>query len=217
MLIAEAKWFHDKIQVLNNLRWNYPILDIGSSDDLNRRIKQPWIYKYIFQYLDSEHIFHLDIKETSGVNLVGNLTDRQFLLRLSKMKFGSVFCFNILEHIANKEEVCKILTKIVPVGGYLLVSCPYFYPQHLDPIDNMYRPDIKKLSLLFPRTKLVYSEIVTCGTFFNYITRTPLMLTKIIIRYLLPFYQFHKWLVLVKHIPWANRNFLVTCIILEKL
>ncbi len=142
MLIEEAKWLGQKILTMDPPTL-FPALNVGSSNAEDREIIQPWIDEYIFRPLEinQQTIQHLDIKREQGVDIVGDLSDPWFLEKLSKMQFKSVLCSNLLEHIPNKEEVCRILASIIPVGGYIFVSGPYNFPFHSDPIDNMFRPE----------------------------------------------------------------------------
>ena len=48
MLIEEAKWFGLKIESLDD-SIVFPMLNVGSSTDRFRKIKQPWIDEYIFK------------------------------------------------------------------------------------------------------------------------------------------------------------------------
>lgn len=218
MLIEEAKWFNQEIQSMDD-SIVFPMLNVGSSTDKFRKNKQPWIDEYIFNPARKKNqlIQHLDVKQAPGVDIVGNLIDPNFLRRLSKMKFKSVFCTNLLEHVVNKEEIGRILVSIIPAGGYLFVSCPFKYPRHPDPIDTMFRPGIQELASLFPYTDVVSGEIVaTRVTYSKYITRSPLVLTKTIIRIFLPFYKPKSWFIAVNKLRWLFRRFQVTCIVLRK-
>jgi|GEM_PF-2360341 len=44
---------------------------------------------------------------------IGNLDDPKFLKTISGLNIKSVICFNLLEHIVNKEETCQNVTSII--------------------------------------------------------------------------------------------------------
>lgn len=217
MLIEEAKWFNQKISSLNPDDI-FPMCNIGSSTDVFRKKGQPWIDKYIFKPARDKNriVKHLDIKEATGVDIVGNLSDNYFLEKLAKMEFKSVFCSNLLEHVQNRDEVCNILASIIIPKGYIFLSCPFRYPFHADPIDTMFRPNIRELANQLPKTHIVYGKIITDGTYLDYVIRDPLVLTKAIIRILIPFYEPMGWITALYHIPWLFNNFQATCLVLRK-
>jgi hypothetical protein len=198
----------------------FPMCDIGSSTEEFRKKQQPWIDNYIFKPArdNGRSIKHLDIEEDPGVDIVGDLSDPRFLEKLSKMEFKSVFCSNLLEHVRNADEICRLLSSIIPPRGYLFVSCPFKYPFHAAPIDTMFRPNVYELASLFPNTHIINGETVTCGTYLDYITRSPLIFIKAIIQISFPFYRPFPmgWFTTLSHIPWLNRNFQATCVVLRK-
>lgn len=217
MLIEEAKWFGQKISGMDPDAI-FPMLDVGSSTDQFRKRVQPWIDEYIFgpARAKGHKVLHADVKKDSGVDIVGDLSDACFLEELSKMRFNSVFCSSLLEHVTNREEICRALNSIIPMGGYIFLSCPYGYPYHADPIDTMFRPNVTQLAGMFPQTRVINGDIVTCGTYLHYITRKPAIFIKAIIRIFVPVYKPRNWLTAVSHLPWLNRNFQAACVVLQK-
>ncbi len=196
----------------------FPLCNVGSSTEHFRKRGQPWIDEHIFRPLEERglSVVHVDAKGGPGVDLVGDLSDHRFLKELSEMDFKSVLCSNLLEHLPNRQEVARVLTSIVPLGGFLFVSCPFRYPFHADPIDTMFRPDVKGIAAVFPGATVVSGEIVTGGTYWDYLTRSPSEFLVSAIRLLLPFYKPIGWLSLVGHLPWMGRNFQATCVVLRK-
>ena len=94
------------------------------------------------------------------MDLSGDLQDKNFLNKLESMNFKSVFCNHLFEHINNKEAVAKSIEKIIPSRGYLFISCPYKFPYHPGPIDNMFRPDANEILELFQNCEIVTDVIV---------------------------------------------------------
>ena len=215
MLIEDTKWFGQKISMLEPSKV-FPLLNVGSSTAKFREVDQPWIDQNIFQPFKNKGrvVKHLDIKAAPGVDIVGDITDSLLLEKLSKMGFKSIFCTSLLEHVNEREKICEGLVRIIPHGGYLFVECPFRYPFHPDPIDNMFRPNIQELTELFPHTHIVDAEIITCGTQIDYIGYKNAL--KSLIRVFMPFYKSTEWTSNLNYIPWFFKHFKVTCLVLKK-
>ncbi len=213
MLIEEARWFGKMLSTLPP-HSVFPMLNVGSSTLRFRTVDQPWIDEYIFRPARDKGlpVYHMDLKKAPGVDLVGDLADPAFVKRLNGMKFRSVFCSNLLEHLRERERIAEILAAIVPREGYLFVSCPYQYPYHADPIDTGYRPDLFALRALFPGMQFVAGEVVTCGTYFQYATLSPRKLLKTLARLVVPYYRPRVWYSHVMHLPWLFKHFQATCL-----
>jgi hypothetical protein len=192
--------------------------NIGSSTDVFRKKEQPWIDEYVFKPARDKNriVRHLDVKDATGVDIVGDISDPHFVEKLSRIGFKSVFCSNLLEHVKNRDEICNILTSIITPGGYIFLSCPFMYPFHADPIDTMFRPDVGELAKQLTNVHIVHGDVVICGTYMNYITRNPLVFAKTFIRILFPFYRPMGWFASLYRLPWLFRNFQATCIVVRK-
>jgi hypothetical protein len=217
LLIEEAKWFGENIRSFEPDDI-FPMCNVGSSTWEFRTMEQPWIDEFIFAPARDlgQTVKHVDIKDAPGVDIVGDLLNPGFRRQLSQLKFKSVFCSNLLEHVGNRREISAVLTAIVPVGGHLFVSCPYRYPRHLDPVDTGFRPDIQGLAATFQGTSVVSGEIVINGTYWDVISDTPFTLLKTGVRLLLPFYKFRNWQTNVYHLPWLMKRFEATCVVLRR-
>lgn len=218
MLIKEATWFGAKINSMDPSEI-FPMLNIGSSTERFRKVSQPWIDQNIFKPARDRgySVVHMDLKAAEGVDLIGNLNDQKFQKKLVGMKFKSIFCSNLFEHLTNREDVAKIITSLIAKGGYFFISCPFKYPYHADPIDTGFRPEIDELSELFPGTEIQSSEYVTCGNYKDYITSDLRTFTKTISWLLMPFYKPKLWYSYVQHIPWMFKNFQASCMIIRKV
>jgi hypothetical protein len=162
MLIQEAHWFRQQLASLEPAQI-FPMCNVGSSTAAFRTRDQPWIEEAIFAPVARRGyvVKHLDAKPASGVDIVGDLGDPEFLKRVSCMEFKSVFCSNLLEHVVQRDAICRTLVSIIPSGGHLFISVPFSFPYHPDPIDTGFRPGIEGLAALFSGTRLVRSAIVT--------------------------------------------------------
>jgi len=218
MLPPEAKWLGHHILELDSAR-AFPMLNIGSSTGRFVTVDQPWIEGELFGPIRQRGltVLNCDMKSAPGVDLVGDLSDPKFLAEVATHRFKSVLCCNLLEHVENREAIAAMLLSVIPKGGYLFVSGPHSYPHHPDPIDTMYRPSVEELAKLFPGTRVVASEIVDCGTYWAYATRTPTKFVKSVVRLCLPFYQPKAWRTAVARLGWLFRDFQAVCVVLEKV
>jgi hypothetical protein len=218
MLIEEAKWFGRAISEID-VGLLSPMLNVGSSTGEFREAREPWIEEYVFQPFlrRGGAVTHLDLKEAPGVDFVGDLADDRTLRRLAEYGFKSAFCSNVLEHVTDRDTLCRAIVSLIPDSGYVFVSCPRSYPYHPDPIDTMFRPDVEDLAAGFPGTETVRGEIVECGTYSRYAFRTLPWALRTVARLSVPFYRRVGWKTEVNHMAWLFREFEASCLILTKL
>ena len=84
MLYEESKWI--KINILNSVKPGDKVLNIGSSSRKYRTQIQPHIEKNIFKPLidNKVDVIHTDIVNENGVDIVGDLTSPEFIIKLKK-------------------------------------------------------------------------------------------------------------------------------------
>lgn len=222
MLKREAQWLGSQIASLDDDHL-FPLLNVGSSTRAVREIHQPWIDEYIFAPMRRRGgtVVHLDLKADEGVDIVGDLYDPVCWTTVKNRGFRSVFCSNVLEHVTDREGLCRKLVELIPAGGYLIVSVPRAFPYHPDPIDTMFRPDVQELVALFPGTRCLAGQVVDCGTVFGLLDRNVIRLAKKTLGMLLSRARpsrttsgegLVQWLY-----PWSFRPFQATCVVLQKL
>lgn len=219
MLREEAKWLANIIYSLAPDHV-FPMLNIGSSTQYFREKEQPWIDENLFAPARNMgySVIHMDVKQDIGVDLVGDLYDSSLLQEISQMNIKSVLCSNLLEHVLHKEEICKTIISMIPVGGYIFLSVPYNYPYHCDPIDTMFRPNVDEASKLFAQHKISHSKIIECGFLVKSTSVTPILYAiAMLVRVMVPIYKPLRWLDSVRYMFWLFRNISVTCIVLEKM
>ena len=168
MLIPEARWYGQQIK--KREAGLFPMLNLGSQTLTFRTQIQPWLDRYLFAPARCKgyRVVHSDLQAAEGVDLVGDLTDPAFRERLIQSQFRSVLCSNLLEHVRQPEVIAATVAQIVPPGGYLLVSAPFHFPYHPDPIDTMFRPSPQALAALFPETDLVEAKLIRGGNLLTY-------------------------------------------------
>ena len=224
MLLEESLWIKEAIQNLS-LSELSPMLNIGSSTIDFREKKQAYIHQNIFVPIEIKGgiVYHLDIKDADGVDIVGDLTDPNFQQRLKEeYQFSSFLCANLLEHIEEKErqKLCKAIEDMMPKGSYLILTVPHTFPYHKDPIDSMFRPNIETLKNHFPTLTLIKGDIVkTSENMFDYFDKGTETLVEYLGYITLPFlFKLSKydWIQIVKYLPKWFKKFDCTCLILKK-
>lgn len=217
MLQEEAEWLGDVIYHAD-ASIMFPMLNVGSSTQAFRTKVQPWIDRYVFAPARERgmHVIHMDMKAAPGVDIVGDLADAATAMSLKTRKIRSALCSNLLEHVEDRERISALIESVVPPGGYIVVTCPYQYPYHPDPIDTRYRPTPAELASLFKQSRLVSGEIVDCGTHLGRLVRNPAALLRTVVRLFTPFYRPSSWLSTLRAQSWLFRTFRVSCVILQK-
>jgi hypothetical protein len=165
MLVKESEWFKYKIE--SYLSNSDCVLNVGSSTKRFRENIQPHIQRNIFDILQQKKIqvYHVDMKNDIGVDLVGDVADEKFIKALQNLRPTAIICSNLLEHLENRSSFCAALLEIIPESGIILASCPKDYVYHPDPIDTMFRPSVEELAAEFPHTEIVEGLVLPCGTY----------------------------------------------------
>src|SRR5260370_9935859 len=203
MNLSESQWLGQRLTAIPD-HVLFPLLNVGSSTLEFRTQKQPYIDQNIFAPLRARggKVFHLDIKDAPGVDIVGDLLHPDFLAKLINIQIRSIMISNILEHVTNREDICHVLLKILPLGGYLFVTGPHNYPYHLDPIDTMFRPTITEMHAHFPHTTIVDIAIIDGGNWRQWnVAERGRTLWHAIVRLLFPCYRSVKWLEVARQAP----------------
>src|SRR5262249_1164053 len=125
-----------------------------------------------------------------GVDIVGDLLDREFLDRVAQMRVMSVMASSLFQYVTNRQEVADVLLKIVQPGGYIIVSGPQSLPYCPDPIDTMFRPTIEEMHKYFPGTEIVDSAIIDSGNWRQWDARERgRSLARTVVLLMLPFHR----------------------------
>lgn len=219
MLKEEAIWIGNVLASKFAIQ-NFPLLNIGSSTAEFREETQAHIHDLVFKPLQTKDlkVIHTDIKEAKGVDAVGDLNNPLFRISLKKMGIKSVLCSNLLEHLENPKEICCSILDLLSSGDLILVTVPYYYPFHKDPIDTMLRPGIRELHSFFPGTEVLEAKIVEEQMCFKRILfQNRKYLIVMSMRVLLPFYKFSEWKKIIYDVFHWNKNFTATCLLLKKV
>jgi SAM-dependent methyltransferase len=157
----EATWIGEAMAKLDSAEVA-TVLNIGSSTGRFRTLTQPHIDREIFAPLTARgaRVVHCDMKADEGVDQVGDLLDPAFRARLETLGADVVLATNLFEHVEDREALAGCLAALPRSRGRLIVSVPYRYPYHADPIDTLYRPAPEAIAGLFPGFYLENAEII---------------------------------------------------------
>ena len=197
------------------------VLNIGSSTKIVREVVQPHVHHYIFQPLADANVsvVHADLKEASGVDVAGDLFDPVMQEKLAKIKPGVVLACNLMEHLVveSRDKLPTILDKIITPRGVLILTVPYSYPIHYDPIDTYYRPSPQELCDLFPGYDVIENKVIVSSSFgSDLISSGVTSFIRTFARLCFPFYHFHGWVSYVHRFKWLFRPYLISCVVLRK-
>jgi len=218
MMEPESRWIGQKLIELTENANDFVMLNVGSSTKRFREVSQPHINDNVFKPLQERcRVDHLDIKAHDGVDLVGDLTNPDFQQELKLKRYDAILCSNLLEHVRSPIEICRSMEECVKSGGYLIVTVPYLYPYHNDPIDTMFRPDVSELSLCFENSSLEGGAILNDdNSYFTYLFRDKKVMILTAIRWLIPFYKFEEWKKMISYVPHIFTSCRVTCVVMRK-
>lgn len=216
MLIKESIWLKREIEKLGITKGD-KILNFGSQSD-NFYKYQPQILENIIKPTKNLGgiIINYDLFPGKGVDIYGNIFDDNVFTKLKEYKFKYIYLFNVLEHVEQKEELCLRIQKLLDLNGIILVSVPYSYPIHYDPIDNEFRPIPDEVYKLFPEFRSLKADIITDYAFGYYLISNNRYFLKYLIRLFTPFYKFQNWKTEVAKLPYLFKKFKVTVCIIQK-
>jgi hypothetical protein len=150
MRISEAAYIGARLQEIPVEQLS-PVLNLGSSNEDFRTHTHPHVDREIFFPLVARgaHVIHADLKADRGIDIVGDIYDAAFQAECRQLRPKTVVCCNILEHVTDPASFARIVSALVPIDGYVVVSVPHSYPFHADPIDTLFRPSPSEIVDLF--------------------------------------------------------------------
>jgi len=152
MFIEEAVWIKDTLEKLH-LRKGQVVLDIGAKNEEYRFLLQPFIDYFIFRPLRKIglKIIYIDLVKDEGVDIALDIASPDFNKVKNRIEKGDVIlCTSLLEHVPNRKLIIERIGELAKPGAVLIVSVPYIWPYHPDPIDTMFRPTDTELLKEFP-------------------------------------------------------------------
>ncbi|MCB1971977.1 MAG: methyltransferase domain-containing protein [Geminicoccaceae bacterium] len=162
----EARWMARQVRALG-LPQGSTCLNLGSSTGRFRRDMQSHVQTEFIEPLERDGIrfIHCDIKADEGVDMVGDLLDPAFHSRLRALGADLVTCNNLLEHLEDPQRFALACAGLMRPGARLLVSVPYSYPYHPDPIDTLLRPSPDRLVAMFPGLEAESREVIVSTSY----------------------------------------------------
>jgi SAM-dependent methyltransferase len=202
-----------------------PAINLGSSTLHFRRVAQPHIEKEIFEPLRRRGIkvVHADLKAAEGVDVVGNIYDAQIKQTIVDVGAKLVICCNIIEHVTDPAEFMRICASLVRPGGKLLVTVPFSYPYHPDPIDTYLRPSPVQVARLIEGFELIDARVLKDTTYLQDLRREkslPQLARYFAIhlaKFLWPFSDFSAWRARYHRYLWLFRPYQTSCVLLTKV
>src|SRR5262245_48357429 len=104
MNIRESEWLGQRLALLPSDQL-FPLWNVGSSTEDYRTMMQPWIDQNIFAPIRKRggKVYHLDMKQARGVDIVGDLLDREFLDRIAQMRVKSIMASSLFQYVTNRQ------------------------------------------------------------------------------------------------------------------
>jgi hypothetical protein len=124
--------------------------------------------------------------------------------------------------VTDRPLLAKICREIVSPGGYIIISVPYSYPYHADPIDTYFRPSPAELASLFPGCEIVASNVVSESTYWDELQQKGtsdrlITVAKLLLHLPIPFYRWPIWKNKMHKLLWLFRPYRVSVIALHCL
>lgn len=196
-------------------------LNIGSSTREFREQQQPHVAERFIRPLEQDGIrlIHCDMKESDGVDEVGDVLDPNFRERLKRHGASLLVCSNLLEHLTDPQRFASACGELIKEGGYGIFSVPLAYPYHPDPIDTMLRVTPAQLAAMLPDWTIVRSEEIRAGNYWRDLKETGAAWSRLIrqmARAALPFYRPGQWRANAGRLSWLFRTYRVSIVLLRK-
>ena len=138
-----------------------PFLEVGSKDYGNT---QP--IREIFSSKDT--FIGVDIESGLGVDIVMDLGDALASINqtLGGLKFGTIFCMNVLEHCENPFQMADNLTNLLSSDGAICLSVPFACAFHGYPSDY-WRFTHEGIKKLFPELTFEQNQMEVASSRMN--------------------------------------------------
>jgi SAM-dependent methyltransferase len=213
----EAQWVGDQLRGINCR----VVLNLGSGSKRFREVSKPYIDREIFEPLAraGARVVHSDLKAGEGVDIGGDLFDAVVQARLRELRADAIVACNIMEHLPTdlRRRFPAVLDGVLAPGGVLVVTVPYSYPYHADPIDTLYRPSPKELCALFPRYEVLDARTIDSESYGDeFLAGGPWRMTRKVLRMFFPFVRPKRWFSHAHRMLWLFRPYRLSGVVLRK-
>lgn len=218
---VEAEWIKRQLLAAGPERCS-PVANVGSSTLEFRTLRKPHIEQLLLKPLREAgfEFVHIDIKAAPGVDMVGDLTDPHFLAEVQARNCKSVICSNLLEHLPERQGVIDACQSMVRGDGVMIMTVPYSYPYHPDPIDTLYRASPEQLAAEFPELEMTTGIVLRDGTalreafakgLLNGLLYVPMALARVA-----RFWRPRIALAQAHQLTWLFRQYAITCAVFRR-
>lgn len=157
------------LQTINPENFPKYCINIGAGDVTSLRKTKPWVHANVFDILTQGgcSVLHTDLFEFANIDKQIDLSQSTCLEFTKTLPSNRIFlCTNVLEHLTQKTRAnaVEVITQALLPGDFLLISVPYRYPYHPDPIDTMFRPAPEELQALFD-LQWLNTSVIEAGSF----------------------------------------------------
>ena len=214
----EAAWVGEQLRGAGTCR---VVLNLGSGSRRFREVSKPYIDRDIFEPLAraGARVVHADLKSGEGIEVSGDLFDPAIQARLRELAPDAIVACNIMEHLPAdlRGRFPAVLDSLLRPGGVLVVTVPYSYPYHADPIDTLYRPSPKELCALFPAYQVIDARTIDSESYGDeFVAGGPWRMTRKVLRMFFPFPRPKRWLSHAHRFLWLFRPYRLTGVVLRK-
>ena len=220
MRVEEAVWIKNAISGI--VTAESLCINLGSSDEVFYKEVQPHIFENIIGYIRNElgaTILNCDAKSAKGVDMAGDFTSPQFLDEVFSKGPSLILINNLFEHMKPNvlSRFVTYLDKASESGAKILITVPFSYPIHFDPIDTYFRPSPDELAELFPGWRVLKQDVICSQNYAEEFRRLSWkQVLYLAARLGLPFIRPKGWIARLHRFFWWHRRFEISGILLEK-
>lgn len=216
MRTQEAAWIGERLRGFGNRL----VLNLGSGTRHFRVVSKPYIDRDIFDPLVKRgaRIVHADLKSGEGIDVSGDVFDPAVQQQLRALKADAILACNIMEHLprALRDRFPSVLDSLIAPGGVLVITVPYSYPYHADPIDTLYRPSPQELAASFPGYEVVEARTLDSESYGEeFVAGGPWRMARKLLRLLLPLPP-KRWFSHAHRMLWLFRPYRLSAVVLRK-
>ena len=206
-----------------------PVLEIGASTLSFRVSVKPHINENIHSKLFARgiRVIHSDFKPDPDISnpedqIIGDVFDEKVFKRMLDTKPKCILLCNILEHVKNPKELCKRIMEISNEKTIIIVTVPFSFPYHRDPIDTLFRPSPEELIKNFNDVEVIHQDIIE-GTNFSEqlkelnLAKAFIRVTKEVLKVMIFLITFQLRKIRFSRILWLKNNYTVSLVVLRKL
>ena len=216
MRTQEAAWIGERLRGLHL----QVVLNLGSGTRHFRVVSKPYIDREIFDPLARRgaRVVHADLKAGEGIDVSGDLFNPDVQQELRGLGADAILACNIMEHLPRdvRERFPRVLDSLLPAGGVLVITVPYSYPYHADPIDTLYRPSPQELAACFPGYEVVAARAIESESYGEeFLAGGAWRMARKLVRLLVPLPP-RRWLSHAHRMLWLFRPYRLSAVVLRK-